>query len=198
MKYPTRLKFGTVPICPGAAQAAYIAEAWQDVLMRGHAEHFANGSEGLTWACALSNIAKDPKNKRLFPHSLVEAFFTNKTVCYMFTGEKYKGVFVYIKYAHNYGTQLDLNDAKLSQKQAKETPEIFEQEFLLRVPSKTKKRIHVPNKRASSPRKSLGHRGAVARARAAGLISEEQAQDMAQTMDPYERQRLSSIMSRKV
>src|SRR6516162_9926209 len=115
-----RLKFGSVPICPGAPQAAYIADAEQDVSMQGHGEHFVNGSAGLTWSCALAKMAKDPKNKFLFPHPLVEAFFTGKTTCYIMTGQKHKGVFIFIKYVHDYGIQLNMNDAGLSQRQAKE------------------------------------------------------------------------------
>jgi hypothetical protein len=193
------MKFGTVPICPGAAQAGYIIKAVQDVPMRGHAEHFVNGDEGLTWGCALSKMADDPENKPRFPHPLSKLFVTGKTTCYALTGEKYKGVFVYFQYAHNYGTQLDLNDAGLSQKLAKETPEVFEQEFLLRAPPKKKRGIKTQpsGRKASSSRKPFRVHGASLRALAAGLITEEEVQEMRSSMNAYERTRLSSIMSRK-
>jgi hypothetical protein len=193
------MKFGTVPVCPGAAQAGYIKDAWLDVLMRGHAEHFVNGSAGLTWACALSNMVEDPRNIHLFPHPVKKAFFTGKTVCYIMTGEKHRGVFIFVKYAHKLGIQLDMNDAHLSQKIAKETPEVFEQEYLISVPPpKLKKRIKTQsNKRASSPRKPYRPKGAAARAVAAGLMSASTAQGMTQSMSVYERQRLASVVSRK-
>jgi len=194
-----RLKFGSVPVCPGAPQAGYIGEAEQDVPMQGHGEHFVNGSAGLTWSCALAKMAKDPKNKALFPHPVVEAFFTGKTTCYIMTGQKHKGVFIYIKYAHDYGVQLDMNDAGLSQRLAKEDPKVFEQEFILRVPPKKKRKIGTPKgRRASSPRKKASRvYGATARALAAGLITEAKAREMKSSMNQYERQRLASIMSTK-
>jgi hypothetical protein len=192
-----RLKFGSVPTCPGAPTAAYIADAEQDIPMQGHGEHFVNGSAGLTWACALSKMAEDPKNKTLFPHPLVKAFFTGKTTCYIMTGQKHKGVFIFIKYAHDYGKLLDMNDAGLSQRLAKEDPGAFEQEFLLRVPPKKKRKIRTPvARRASSPRKKASRvYGATARALAAGLITPAKAQEMKSSMNAYERQRLASIMS---
>jgi hypothetical protein len=192
------LKFGTVPLCPGAPQPAWIANAWQDILPQGHAEHFVNGSEGLTWLCALRHVIMDPENRHLIPHPVHEAFITGKTVCFIMTGEKHKGVFIFIKYAHNYGQYLDLNDAHLSQRQAKETPEIFEQKFLFSVPVKKKRIKAQSNRRASSPRKPFRVKGATARAVAAGLMSETEAREMASTMDAYERQRLASVRSRRV
>jgi hypothetical protein len=195
MKY----RFGTIPLCPGAAQPAYILDAKQDVLMQGHARHFINGDQGLTWACALSNMAKDPENRSAFPHPLREMFFTSRTGAYGMTGEKYKGFFVYIKYAHNYGIQLDMNDTKIAQKMAKETPEVFEQKFLLRIPAPKKKRIlkTQAGKRTSGPRKpQYSARGATARAVTAGIMSYAEARGMVRSMDAYERQRLSSVKKR--
>jgi hypothetical protein len=188
------MKLGYVPIYPGAAQQALIEDAEQDIQMQGHASHFMNGVAGLTWACAMSNMAKDPENRKKFPHPVREVFVTAKTTLYIMTGEKYNNIFKYIKYAHNFGLQLDLNDAHLSQNIAKTNPAIFEGIFTLRAPS-TKKRViqSQSSKRASSKRgKPFIPRGATTRAVNAGIMTLAEAEQRVKTMDDYERERLHS------
>jgi len=183
-------KLGYVTIAPGVTKQAWIIRATKPVILKGEIDHFRNGIAGLTFSCAFSKMWEDPKNSTRIPHP-VRSSVIIKTQAFINTGE-FKGTLVYVKYSHNYGTLVDMNDEKLVEMMIKNHPEELEQEFEFHVPPKVKRSFTPSVKKASTgKRRPFFPKGAIERARKAGLISLEEAQRQArESHDAYEMQRL--------
>ena len=132
----------------------WIEDATEDVWIQGHALHALNGVPGLTFACAIANVATDKENAKCFPHS-VRYVAVHQSVLIAITKEIRNKRPVAIRYAHSYGQLVSLNDESKSQEMAKTNPEFFERSYHLRIPRKSR---HVPGYRPSGRGVGSSHR----------------------------------------
>jgi hypothetical protein len=86
-----------------------------------------------------------------------------------------------VRYAHSYGHIIDKNDDKTLKKMVEEKPDIMERSFTLRVPKPTRVgNTHntIPTRSNKASPRTITHRGALARAIKAGLLSTEAAEQL--------------------
>lgn len=143
-----------------------VKNATRSILLNGTVEEAMRGKEGLSIGCHLSNVAK--ANKSAFPHPALYISFT-KSVALVITkiirGQPARCV----RYRHNYGQYVDLNDADPSKAVIKAHPELFNRQFTL-YPYKTYRYQAKNNPKTDNASKHTMMRGELARMKRAGLI----------------------------
>lgn len=151
-----------------------IKDATKPVRINGTLADALAGTPGTTIGCHLSNCAK--RNAVAFPHPVLLASFTNSTltiITKIVNGAPAEGV----RYRHNYGRLVDLNDTDATKQFVRDHPRMAEREFILYPPRPPRK--HVPGdhnkpghkKNFTGEKQSVVLRGALRRAVKAGLIA---------------------------
>ena len=180
----TRVQYGTgkVPLY----WTVNVTDAKKDVTIDGTLMDALLGTPGETIGCHLSNCAK--ANADRFPHPFIVAGFT-KSTCIVITkitgGAPSHGK----RYVHSYGTLVDLNDTDKTRRMVQATPKLAERQFILRAPAGTARKgarhaRTVPrderkqrgwNEKGTGEKRPAVPRGALARARKAGLVTADLA-----------------------
>jgi len=182
-KLPTRrIYYGP----PGAETSLWwnvtTTPAKQNVIIDGNVKHALEASEGETIGCGLSNVAYD--NAEAFPHQVYLAAFS-KTGAMIVSRTRKNGEPAHaVVYAHSYGHITDANDTGTLKKMVKESPDVMERSFTLRVPRKNKPSGKTAHGRGGGggvgvPRGQMFvPRGALARAVRAGRMNAAAAQQL--------------------
>jgi len=127
----TRLYYG---LHPETGERLYwvlkVRNATKPVVLKGTVEHAMAGARGASIGCHLSNTAK--ANKEAFPHPVLYISFT-KSVALAITKITNGQPSHCIRYRHNYGQYVDLNDTDPSKAAVKAHPELFNRRFTLGV-----------------------------------------------------------------
>jgi hypothetical protein len=154
-----------------------VRDAKTNVEMNGSTYNALVGLSGQTIGCALSNVAFDEKNRRLFPHGCHLVYVVKSRVIVIDSLKKNGMPNTGVRYNHSYRHITDANDAGTLKKMVRENPAVMERSFLLRAPKKRSKASlqkgasgHAPGTTRKSSRVFIP-RGALARAVKAGLIS---------------------------
>lgn len=125
----TRLYYG---LHPETGKRLYwtmkVTNATKPVAMKGSVEQAMAGGAGVSIGCHLSNTAK--ANKAAFPHPVIYISFT-KSVALAITKITNGAPSHCVRYRHNYGHYVDLNDTDPSKATVKAHPELFNRRFTL-------------------------------------------------------------------
>jgi hypothetical protein len=170
-----RIQYGTgeVPLY----WTVKVTDAKQDVIIDGTLWHAITGTPGHTIGCHLSNCAKD--NKHRFPHPFLVASFT-KATCAIATKVTNGAPSHAVRYMHSYGKLVDLNDTDKTRQTIKNNPEMAERSFVLRAPKGLRRKggrkpeIRPTGKHTGTSTHFVP-RGALSRARKAGLVTADLA-----------------------
>lgn len=153
-----------------------VTDAKAPVRLDGSLMDALKGTPGQTIGCHLSNCVLS--NQSVFPHPVHFAAFTRCTA--LVVDKIANGVPTHaVRYRHGYSDLVDLNDTDPKKKAIKQRPELAERSFSLTVPQ-VEKRVGRPA--GSAPAKPSGKqmptmpRGALDRARRAGLVTADLAQ----------------------
>lgn len=154
-----------------------VRDAKTNVEMKGSTYHALLGLSGRTIGCALSNVAFDEKNRRLFPHGCHLVYVVKSRVIVIDSLKRNGTPKTGVRYNHSYRRIVDANDDKTLKKMVRENPDLMERPFTLLAPRKRSKASlqkgapgHAPGTTRKSSRVFMP-RGALARAVKAGLIS---------------------------
>ncbi len=125
----TRLYYG---LHPETGDSLYwtlkVKNATRPVTLNGTVEDAMKGGAGVSIGCHLSNTASNNKDK--FPHPALYISFT-KSVALVVT-KITNGVPSHcVRYRHNYGNYVDLNDSDPTKAIVKAHPELFNRQFTL-------------------------------------------------------------------
>ncbi len=125
----TRLYYG---LHPETGERLYwtmkVKNATRSVALNGTVEEAMNARGGVSIGCHLSNVAT--KNKSAFPHPALYISFT-KSVALVITKITNGQPSHCVRYRHNYGKYVDLNDTDPSKAVVKAHPELFNRQFTL-------------------------------------------------------------------
>jgi len=166
----TRLYYG---LQPETGERLYwtikVKNATKPVVLNGTVEHAMAGGRGVSIGCHLSNTAK--ASKEAFPHPVLYVSFT-KSVALVITKITNGQPSQCVRYRHNYGQYVDLNDKDPSKATVKAHPELFNRQFTLGAYKESKAHWRPEyGRRETGKRSSLQMiRGERARFKAAGLI----------------------------
>jgi hypothetical protein len=154
--------------------------AKKEVRINGTLEHAIKGRPGVTIGCHLSYCAGDKMNAKAFPHPVIFLPAFTRSRCVVITkwlkndpGADALGVI----YQHDYSDLVELNDKDFKKIYVKDHPEWVEREFVLRpLPEGSHKRKDgkrsVPHGIDDGSKRAIVPRGALARARDAGLLNQ--------------------------
>jgi hypothetical protein len=146
-------------------KAVYI-DAKDVVRITGEQKYALMADRGDPAYCAMANAIKG--NSDRFPHPILIPFVTKSSV-YIVVGKRKDGIYKAIRYGHNFGSSVDLNDVGYLRK----NPALMEREFTLRPPRdrrglvRSKKYPH----KGGDPRTPQAPWGTYKRAIKAGLIT---------------------------
>lgn len=158
-----------------------VSDAKKDVVVNGSLMDALRGTPGETIGCHLSNCAV--RNASSFPHECHLASFTRHT-CAIVDKISNGAPSHAVRYMHNYGDLVDLNDTDKEKKKIRENPKLAEASYILKAPrglvmlgsSHTVKGVsHKPAGKIDHSRTHLVPRGALLRARRAGLVTADLA-----------------------
>jgi hypothetical protein len=161
-----------------------ITDAKKGVTINGSVAAALRAHRGVTVGCALSETARE--SAKQFGHPVFHVSVTKSTLLVVDRQKKNGEPAHAIRYGHGYGRIVDSNDDGSLKKLVKDNPELMERPFHLRAPRKRPSGKHpTQSQRAASAastargRRSISHRGALARAVKAGGIGEHVAQQLA-------------------
>lgn len=167
----TRIHYG---IHPETGKRLYwtvkVRNATKKVIINGTIEDAMKGNPGQSINCHLANVAKS--NSSAFPHPALYISFLKSTA--LVITKITNGQFTHcVRYRHNYGKYVDINDTDPTKAVIKAHPELFNRQFVLH-PYKEGK----PHWREEYGRKETGKRsqiqmarGELNRLRKAGLVN---------------------------
>jgi len=150
-----------------------VSDAKVDVTLNGTLADALTGKPGVTIGCHLSNCAT--RNKNEFPHPVFYAVFTKTKAYIIDRWSKRTGSPSHcVRYSHNLGLFVDLNDKDGKKKLVKQHPEIVERTFVLHPPQKRPSQSNIEEgarkKNVTNDRRPVMPYGALRRAKEAGLI----------------------------
>ena len=150
-----------------------MTDAKKDVVVNGTLKDALLGTPGQTIGCHLSHCALN--NAKLFPHPFILASFTAST-CSIVTKITNGAPSRAVRYIHSYGKFVDLNDTDKNKDTILKNPKLANRSFVLRAPAGNYRRgaRHRVNTTAGKSNGASSHvvpRGALARARKAGLVT---------------------------
>jgi hypothetical protein len=105
-----------------------VRNATKPVVLNGTVEHAMAGGRGVSIGCHLSNTAE--AHKEAFPHPVLYVSFT-KSVALVITKITKGQPSECVRYRHNYGQYVDLNDKDPSKAAVKAHPDLFNRRFTL-------------------------------------------------------------------
>jgi len=160
-----------------------VTNAKKAVTIKGSLMDALRGTPGQTIGCHLSHCAIN--NAGLFPHAVYLASFT-KVGCAIVDKIAGGRPVHAVRYAHAYRELVDLNDTDLKKTVVINNPKLVERTFVLRPPdrvtpfvSREERRrrgwVKDKNEDDSRPRSMKVPRGALSRARKAGLVTADLA-----------------------
>jgi len=168
----TRLYYG---LQAGTSKPLYwtlkVKNATKAVPLDGTVEHAMQGEPGRSIGCHLSITGMD--NKAAFPHEVVYISFT-RSVALVVTKITNGQPSHCVRYRHNYGHYVDLNDKDPGKTFVKDHPEFFNRQFTLH-PYKPGKAHHRPEygRRETGERaKHQMAKGELRRLKDAGLMQQ--------------------------
>jgi len=125
----TRLYYGLEPKTGSLLYwTLKVRNATKPVVLNGTVEHAMAGKKGVSIGCHLSNTAM--ANKEAFPHPVLYVSFT-KSVALVITKIAKGRPTECVRYRHNYGQYVDLNDKDPSKAAVKAHPDLFNRRFTL-------------------------------------------------------------------
>jgi len=149
-----------------------VTNATKPVALNGTVAHAMAGKGGVSIGCHLSNMAA--ANKSAFPHPVMYVSFTKTTALAITKITKGKPAHC-VRYRHNYGRYVDLNDSDPSKRVIKEHPELFNRRFTLRPYKESQAHWREEYGRRETGRRSKMQmaKGELARMKKAGLVLQE-------------------------
>ena len=105
-----------------------VRNAVKSVKLNGTVEHAMAGKPGLSIGCHLSNTAV--ANKAAFGHPVIHVSFT-KSVALVITKIRNGAPTECVRYRHDYGKYVDLNDLDPAKTTIKQHPKLFNRQFTL-------------------------------------------------------------------
>jgi hypothetical protein len=170
MARTTRIQYGTekTPL----SWIMKISDAKSPVTVKGTLKDALLGTPGVTIGCHLSNCAIN--NQKAFPHPVIFAAFS-KSVCYIikkfYRNKQGRVDGEAVRYRHELGEYVDLNDKDHSKTFIRNHPELVEREFTLYKPQRRSAQVTYPRKgNSTGERIAVVPRGAYLRAYNAKLI----------------------------
>lgn len=149
-----------------------VSDAKKNVTIDGSLLDAITGKKGQTIGCHMSNCAM--RNQAAFPHPVVLAAFTKRSA--LIVDKIVKGQPAHaIRYHHKYSWLVNLNDTDSEKSIIKMHPELVERQFTLQTPWKNPTRAGrgITKGKISGVKMAKVPRGALARAKRAGLITAE-------------------------
>lgn len=146
-----------------------VKNATKPVVLNGTVEHAMAGNRGVSIGCHLSNTAK--ANKEAFLHPVLYVSFT-KSVALVITKITKGQPSECVRYRHNYGQYVDLNDKDPSKATVKAHPELFNRRFTLGAYKQSEAHWRPEYGRRETGRRSKLQmvKGETARMKNAGLV----------------------------
>lgn len=162
-----------------------VTDAKKMVAINGTTMAALRAHRGVTIGCALSMAGMDSAEH--FGHEVYLISVTKSTLLAVDRLHKDGSPAHAVRYGHNYGDIVDMNDSGKLKQMVKERPEIMERSFSLKPPRKRPTGPHnVPGNQArggSTPKRTYTHhQGALDRAVKAGRISPSAAEQMSRAM----------------
>jgi hypothetical protein len=199
-KYDTKRKLARIYYGPEGFETSMwwtvtVTDAKKGVTINGTTAAALRGHPGVTIGCALSMAGMD--NAGHFPHDVFLVSVTKSTMLVVDKLHKDGTPAHAVRYGHNYGRIVDLNDTGQLKKLVKERPEIMERPFQCNVPRKRPTGPHGNHKRTSvsgTHRVSTNLHGSLARAVKAKRIGEHAAQQMSMAMSRRKKSEQSSSL----
>jgi len=154
-----------------------VTDAKKNVVVEGKLMDALRGTPGQTIGCHLSHCAV--RNSARFPHECILASFTKGTCAIVDKVANGAPSHCY-RYLHSYAHLVELNDTDRERAKIMADPSLAERSFLLRAPVGAmrkgwRKRGNKPEGKHDGTRASVVPRGALARARKAGLVTADLA-----------------------
>ena len=152
----------------------YVTDAKESIKIKGSSLHAMLGVPNQSVGCTLSNCGY--ANKEVFPHPVVYMPSFSAAACLVPDEIRDGQLYHAVRYEHDYGNLVDMNDKGAIQEYVRQHPEVMEREFTLRAPKRKQKQ----SKKASgkhhpptAPIPESAHkipRGSLRRAVASGML----------------------------